>query len=59
MADVTQRPSALVALVPAEPEPTVSATVAALIHGYSVSKPRPDVDRFEVITVLERPRAES
>lgn len=47
------RPSRFVALVPAEPEQSVSATVAAIVHGYEKTETRAP-ERFEVLTVLER-----
>lgn len=51
------RPARFVSLVPAEPEQSVTATVAAIVHGYRETETR-DPDRCEVLTVLERRPAE-
>jgi len=57
MSDSADRPRALVALVPAEPEQSVTATVAAIVHGYRKTETG-DPENFEVLTVLERLRPE-
>jgi len=44
----------LAPLVPAEPDESVSARVAAILHGYAVSVVRPEVDGCSVLTIVER-----